>query len=50
MGRLQCPHWVLAAPAARDFPRLLSTLVASSSLRSSDVFWPVLPPWMSFDG
>ena len=34
----------LAAPAPCNLHRLLSTLVASSTLRSTDVFWPVLPP------
>ena len=47
MVRLQYLHLALAAPAPRDFHRLLSTLVASSALRSTDVFWPAsLPEWL----
>ena len=48
MVRLQCPHSALAAPPPppppHDFHRPLPTLVASNSLRSTDEFWPVLPP------
>ena len=47
-GGLQCPRWARAAPAPHDIHRPLSSLHASSALRSTDVFWPLPPPAMAW--